>query len=92
MVATKIQVSFAEQCLIPFTSVLQVHKTVVVVCCVSKQNRQISSTWEEYKCVNVMIYAQETCLNVILNALEDTTLAYALVTDKSYQFYEPRKC
>ena len=39
-----------------------------------------------------MIYVQETCLNVILNALEETTLAYVLVTDKSSQFYEPRKC
>jgi len=28
----------------------------------------------------------------MLNALEETTLAYVLVTDKSNQFYEPRKC
>ena len=27
----------------------------------------------------------------MLNALEGTTLAYVVVTDKSNQFYEPRK-
>ena len=46
-VATKIQVSFAEQCQgLPHTNVLQVHKTIVLVYFVSEQEAQISSTWE----------------------------------------------
>jgi len=40
----------------------------------------------------LQFYVYGRCLNIMLNALEETTLAYVVVTDKSYQFYEPRKC
>ena len=35
---------------------------------------------------------KETGLNVILNTLEETNLAYVAVTDKSNHLFELRKC
>ena len=44
--ATRRLVSHAEQGIIPFSNILQGHTTVVLVCCISEWEPDITCTWE----------------------------------------------
>ena len=47
MCATSSEVSYTEQGISPFTNVLQGHTTVVLVCCTSEWEPDITCTWKE---------------------------------------------
>ena len=49
-IATSSEVSYTEQGIIPFTNVLQGHTTVVLVCCTSEWEPDITCTW--WKCMS----------------------------------------